>query len=140
MTGKLKYCWLFGFIGFLITFASSSGNNLFMTSLIRGLIAFAVWFVLFYAAFWIFGSLKELPNNSVQEEEIFADEEQGKGGSFDLTTPDESDELNDLLKHPPANSAHINDFAPLNPPKLVKTTDDTDTEELVKVVRHLTEK
>jgi hypothetical protein len=139
MTGKLRYCWLFGFIGFLITLAISTGNNLFMTSLVRGLIAFVVWFGLSYAALWMFDALREQPNQSMDEELTATFSEQGKGGNYDLTTPDESEELNDLLKQPPVNSVNINDFSPLNPPKLVKTTNDKDAEELVKVVRHLTE-
>lgn len=139
MIGKLRYCWSFGFIGFLITLAISTGNNLFMTSMVRGLIAFVVWFALSYVALWMFDALKEQPNHSKDEEITDTFSEQGKGGNYDLTTPDESDELNDLLKQPPVNSVNINDFSPLNPPKLVKTTNDKDAEELVKVVRHLTE-
>lgn len=139
MIGKLRYCWLFGFIGFLITLAISTGNNLFMTSLVRGLISFVVWFALSYAAFWMFDAQREQTKHSKDEEIATTFSEQGKGGNYDLITPDESDELNDLLKQPPVNSVNINDFSPLNPPKLVKTTNDKHAEELVKVVRHLTE-
>ncbi|WP_059053505.1 hypothetical protein [Paenibacillus senegalimassiliensis] len=138
MTGKLRYYFLLGFIGFLISFAASAGNNLFMTSFIRGLISFAVWFLLAFAGGWMLSFLKEMPSgNSLEGEDEFASEE-GKGGNLDLTTPDESEELNDLLKPEPA-SAEDAPFAPLNPPKLVKTPDDKDPEELAKIVRHLTE-
>lgn len=140
MAGKVRYYLLLGFIGFLITFAVSAGNNLFMTSFIRGLIAFAVWFALALVANWMFGFLKELPSNPGEVNQELPLSEQSKGVKLDLTTPDESEQLNDLLKQPPGQSEEAKEFTPLNPPKLVKTPDDKDPEELVKVVRHLTEK
>ncbi|GIP07860.1 hypothetical protein P4H94_03785 [Paenibacillus macerans] len=140
MAGKTRYYLLLGFIGFLITFAVSAGNNLFMTSFIRGLIAFVVWFVLAFASSWMFGFLKELPGNGTVEPQEALLSEQGKGGNLDLTTPDESEQLNELLKPPSNSPGEAADFTPLSPPKLVKTPDDKDPEELAKVVRHLTEK
>ncbi|GJM83586.1 hypothetical protein MJ257_10535 [Paenibacillus timonensis] len=139
MPGKLRYYLLSGLIGFLITFAVSAGNNLFMTSFIRGLISFAVWFLLAFAAGWVLGFLKEMPSDFVSAGETVPAAEGGKGGNLDLMTPDESEQLGDLLKPAPAASDVEMQFAPLNPPKLVKTPDDKDPEELVKVVRHLTE-
>lgn len=139
MPGKLRYYLLSGLIGFLITFAVSAGNNLFMTSFIRGLISFAVWFLLAFAASWMLGFLKEMPGDYVPGQEAGPAAEEGKGGNLDLLTPDESEQLNDLLKPAPSVSEVEMQFAPLNPPKLVKTPDDKDPEELVKVVRHLTE-
>lgn len=140
MAGKMRYFLLLGFIGFLITFAASAGNNLFSTSLIRGLIAFVVWIVLAYAATWMVGFLKEQPKEAGTKYEEMTITEAGKGGNLDLTTPDESDELNELLKHSSDEPGNTQDFTPLNPPRLVKTPDDKDPEELAKVVRHLTEK
>ncbi|MGG6311145.1 hypothetical protein [Paenibacillus macerans] len=139
MTGKLRYYLLLGFIGFLITFAASAGNNLFMTSFIRGLISFAVWFALAFAAGWMLGFLREMPSGhtAIQDEGLLA--EQGKGGNLDLTTPEESEQLNELLKPSPVSTEEDMQFTPLSPPKLVKTPDDKDPEELVKVIRHLTE-
>lgn len=138
MAGKMKACILFGFIGFLITYAVSAGNNMFMTSLFRGMLAFAVWFLLSYVGIWVYNFLKE--QEVKEDDEVISAilQAQGKGGNLDLTTPDQSDELNDLLKQPPGDSSQIHDFAPLNPPKLTKI-DDKDPEELAKVVRHLTE-
>lgn len=139
MAGKMKYYMLFGLFGFLITFAVSSSSNLFMTSLIRSLIGFVVWFALSYAAYWMFGFMKEMSPIPETEDLGVSPEDEGKGGQLDLTTPDETDELNDLLKQPLGDQTGQNDFTPLNPPKLVKTSDDKDPEELAKVVRHLTE-
>lgn len=139
MPGKLRYYLLSGLIGFLITFAVSAGNNLFMTSFIRGLISFAVWFLLAFAVSWMLGFLKEMPGDYATASEKIAAAEEGKGSNLDLMTPDESEQLGDLIKPAPAASEVEMQFAPLNPPKLVKTPDDKDPEELVKVVRHLTE-
>lgn len=139
MPGKLRYYLLSGFIGFLITFAVSAGNNLFITSFIRGLISFAVWFLLAFAASWMLGFLKEMPGDYAPVREAGLVAEEGIGGNLDLLTPDESEQLGDLLKPAPAASDEEMPFAPLNPPKLVKTPDDKDPEELVKIVRHLTE-
>lgn len=148
MSGKFRYFFLIGFIGFLITFAVSAGNNLFMTSFIRGLIGFAAWFFLSFAGSWVFGFLKEQDVRSdaselsaaLQEQEL--EQETDKGNSLDFTTPDQSEELNELLKQSPDNQSQsqAHEFTPLHPPKLVKTLDDKDPEELAKVVRHLTEK
>lgn len=140
MSGKLGYYLLFGFIGFLITYAVSAGNNLFTTSFIRGLIAFAVWFLLAFAANWVITFLKEQEPRPDVRDLTDALKEQDKGASLDLTTPDQSEELNDLLKQTPKDQSQTQEFTPLNPPKLVKTLDDKDPEELAKVVRHLTDK
>jgi len=140
MSGKLGYYLLFGFIGFLITYAVSAGNNLFATSFIRGLIAFAVWFLLAFAANWVITFLKEQDPRPDVRDLTDALKEQDKGASLDLTTPDQSEELNDLLKQTPKDQSQTQEFTPLNPPKLVKTLDDKDPEELAKVVRHLTDK
>ncbi|MBU5673055.1 hypothetical protein [Paenibacillus brevis] len=138
MAGKIKIYFLLGFIGFLITYAVSAGNNMFMTSFVRGLIAFVVWFLLSYIGGWVFEFLKE--QNAGEDDEVISAilQAQGKGDNLDLTTPDQSDELNDLLKQPVDSTSQNIEFAPLNPPKLSKI-DDKDPEELVKVVRHLTE-
>ncbi|WP_334072962.1 MULTISPECIES: DUF3784 domain-containing protein [Paenibacillus] len=140
MSRKMGYYLLFGFIGFLITYAVSAGNNLFMTSFIRGLIAFVVWFLLAFAANWVITFLKEQEPQPDVRDLTDALKEQDKGASLDLTTPDQSEELNDLLKQTPEDQSQTQEFTPLNPPKLVKTLDDKDPEELAKVVRHLTDK
>ncbi|WP_223066795.1 hypothetical protein [Paenibacillus caui] len=140
MAGKIHFNWLFGGIGFILTFIVSSAHNLLMTSLIRSLIAFVIWFLLAFAIRWIIS----LPftNPSSKEQEI--SRKQGAeeiGSRVDLTTPDESEAISDLLK--PSEQASPADqgpavFEPLNPPRLVKTTD-RNPEELAKAVRHLTE-
>jgi hypothetical protein len=133
MKGNLLFNLVFGAVGFVLTLLISMGNNLFMTSLIRGLISFVIWFLLAFLLRWVWGVV------SVPEaEHEAAAAEQERGTRFDVTTPDESDELNDLLTPRPASDQEDGKgFTPLNPPKLVSAKD---PEELVKAVRHLSEK
>lgn len=133
MKGNLLFNLVFGAVGFVLTLLISLGNNLFMTSLIRGLISFVIWFLLAFLLRWVWGVV------SVPEaEHEAAAAEQERGTRFDMTTPDESDELNDLLTPRPASDQEDGKgFTPLNPPKLVSAKD---PEELAKAVRHLSEK
>ncbi|OZB97824.1 hypothetical protein [Paenibacillus sp. XY044] len=133
MKGNLLFNLVFGAVGFVLTLLISMGNNLFMTSLIRGLISFVIWFLLAFLLRWVWGVV------SVPEaEHEAAAAEQERGTRFDMTTPDESDELNDLLTPRPASDQEDGKgFTPLNPPKLVSAKD---PEELAKAVRHLSEK
>ncbi|MEF2965188.1 hypothetical protein V3851_05025 [Paenibacillus sp. M1] len=141
MSGKIRIYFLFGFIGFLVTYAVSAGNNLFTTSLFRGLIGFAAWFALSYAAGWVINFLKEQETPPDVKELAAKLDEEEIGSSLDITTPDQNDELIDLLKQTPDNGQQGEEFTPLQPPKLVKTQGDgdKDPEELAKAVRHLTE-
>lgn len=139
MYGKLKFNLLFGAFGFVITLLISFAHNFFITSLIRGFIAFIAWFLLAFAIRWIWGLPGAGPSGKPVED---VREEGEKGSLVDLTTPDEIEDMNDLLKpsdkQEAAPRASNPDFEPLNPPRLVKTTDRS-TEEMVKAVRHLTE-
>ncbi|MBP2001094.1 flagellar biosynthesis/type III secretory pathway M-ring protein FliF/YscJ [Paenibacillus shirakamiensis] len=117
----------------MLTFMVSFANNMLLTSFIRGLMAFAVWFVLAFAIRWVF--------KMISEPQLSADriDDYNRGTRLDYTTPDETDELSDLIKPKPDVSQQPNQFSPLSPPKLV-TTSQRDPEELAKAVRHLTEK
>lgn len=134
MKGNLLFNLVFGVIGFILTLLFSLTNNLFMTSVIRGAVSFVVWFLLAFLLRWTW-TLISAPQEDTAPK---GGEDESTGNRFDLTTPDESDELNELLKQKPdLSNERGNDFTPLNPPKLVSTKD---PEELAKAVRHLTEK
>jgi hypothetical protein len=140
MMRKLGFNLLIGALGFVITFLTSSINNLYMTSLIRSFIAFVIWFLLSLVFKWIMGIMTTRPDDGTWEEgEIKSDTVMDQRGvRFDLTLPDDSEELNDLLKPKPESSiGGDHGFTPLNPPKLVSAQD---PEQLAKAVRHLTEK
>ncbi|MFP4973890.1 hypothetical protein ACE6ED_00685 [Paenibacillus sp. CN-4] len=138
MIGNLFFNIVFGLIGFVLTFLVTMGNNLLMTSLIRGIFGFILWFLLAFILRWVLGfivkqSAPPEPDFTLQEES-----EAGLGEQLDLTTPDEDEELNNLLKPKPDPASQSSDpgFTPLQPPKLVSMKD---PEELAKAVRHLKE-
>ncbi len=148
MKGTIRVNLIFALIGFVITFLFAIRTNLPVTSLIRGGIGAAVWFLLAFLFRIVLGALEPLPKDkqgSGSSEPGAALDDDVRGARLDLVTPDESEQLNDLLK-PDADktrvteerTGQIDDFQPLNPPKLVSTKE-KDPEELAKAVRHLTE-
>jgi len=134
--GSLRINLWSGVVGFILTFVLSVGSNLLTTSLIRGLIAFVFWFLLAFVLRWTLGVVARPDLGNAQSRA--SSQVDGVGGNLDLTTPDENEDLNELLKPKPEQTDEgNNDFAPLNPPKLVSNKD---PEELAKAVRHLTDK
>ncbi|MEI0739958.1 hypothetical protein VQ056_30650 [Paenibacillus sp. JTLBN-2024] len=100
MKGNLRFNLVFGVIGLVLTLLFSlMNNNLFMTSLIRAVVSFAAWFALAFVLRWAWTMV-----SAPQAESEFNDwkaEDAQTGTRLDLTTPDESDELNELLKPKP---------------------------------------
>ncbi|MGF6354327.1 hypothetical protein ABIE27_002237 [Paenibacillus sp. 4624] len=135
-----------GIVGFVLTFFVAFSSNVLMTSLIRGLIGFVAWYVLAYGLRWGLGILfnPRVENGSGYDSEGTQDL---RGSQVDIKLEDDGQELNDLLKngqsdsagadYPPSETKAPTGFAPLDPPKLVRTKD---PEELAQAVRHLTDK
>ncbi len=108
-----------------------------MTSLIRSLIAFGIWLLLAFIFRWVLSVMTSGADNELQEQ-METEQTNQRGTHFDLTLPNDSEELNDLLKPSPEPSKEGDTgFTPLNLPKLVSAQD---PEQLAKAVRHLTEK
>ncbi|MRN54842.1 hypothetical protein [Paenibacillus monticola] len=137
MIGNILINLIFGLIGFIFTLLVNLGNNLLMTSFIRSIMGFIIWFVLAFLLRWVLGSIvqQNLPpiasdfNHEVGDEEL--------GSQLDISTPNEDEELINLLKPQPGlGSGKSEGFTPLQPPKLVSLKD---PEELAKAVRHLKE-
>ncbi|MDO3410676.1 hypothetical protein QWJ34_12965 [Saccharibacillus sp. CPCC 101409] len=148
MKGTIRINLIFALIGFVVTFLFAFRNNLPVTSLIRGGIGAFVWFLLAFLFRIVLGALEPLPkenaaSGSSAPNSRLDGEGDLRGAKLDMVTPDESDELNDLLK-PDADKTRMTEermaegFTPLNPPKLVSNKE-RDPEELAKAVRHLTE-
>lgn len=94
------------------------------------------WFLLAFVLRWTLGVVARPDLGNAQDRA--SSQVDGVGGNLDLTTPDENENLNELLKPKPEQTDEGNNgFAPLNPPKLVSNKD---PEELAKAVRHLTDK
>lgn len=149
MVGNIKINLWLGFIGFLITFFASIENNLWTTSLFRGVLGFALWFLLAFVLRFVLGILANpasattnKPSSSTSsgnDPNSFSADDPNRGSQFDVVTPDQDQELSDLLTPKPTDTVEKDSFAPLNPPKLVSTKQQ-DPEEMAKAVRHLTQK
>jgi hypothetical protein len=137
MSRKLTINAAFGLVGFVFTFLVNNGHNLVQTSLIRGIIGFIVWFVLAFPLRWVFGFIIGKSDESGEFGASLEDDGEALGAKLDIRTPDEDEELKNLLTpKPETGSADIKGFTPLQPPKLVTMKD---PEELAKAVRHLKE-
>ncbi|WP_152392493.1 hypothetical protein [Paenibacillus guangzhouensis] len=138
MTGNIRWNVGFGIAGFAFTFLLSVQNNLLTTSLVRSVYAFLIWFVIAFIIRAILFQLlasKEVAASSTDQGSV-----DSVGGQLDLVIPDESEELHNMLKPstPKEQIAVQEGFVPLNPPKIVKLSDQ-DPEQMAKVIRHLTE-
>ncbi|WP_410510844.1 hypothetical protein PaeBR_11945 [Paenibacillus sp. BR2-3] len=128
MIGNILINVLFGLIGFVLTFLVTFGHNLLLTSLVRGFFGFILWFMLAFVLRWVLGFILR---SSMEVDS------EGLGATLDIMTPDEDEELKNLLKPKPGQGNGSDPgFKPLQPPKLVSTKD---PEELAKAVRHLKE-
>lgn len=133
MIGNIVINLLFGVVGFVFTFFITYNNNVLSTSLIRSLLGFAIWFLLAFLLRWVLGIIV---NQSPSPDALGAGGDE-LGVKLDISTPDEDQELINLLKPKPAEgNGGSEGFKPLAPPKLVSMKD---PEELAKAVRHLKE-
>lgn len=139
MIGSWRWNVVLGIGGSILTLFFSLGDNGLAITSLRCLYAFLV----FFAIAFIFRAmlaiiLRQAPPALAIETP--ADNEQPKGQSIDYSTPDQQDELNDMLR----NQLDVNampdpgqQFKPLSPPKLL-STQNKEPEELAKAIRHLT--
>lgn len=143
MLGTWRWNVAFGILGLVLTALFSIGNNPLTVVMLRGFYAFASFFILAYAARAVLGLILRPPTIPLSSEAT--DGETEKGSQLDLTTPDESNDLNDLLKaqlqggnkgESPSAEAGA-DFRPLSPPQFVSSAS-KQPEELAKAIRHLT--
>ncbi|QHW30044.1 hypothetical protein GZH47_03800 [Paenibacillus rhizovicinus] len=141
MIGSWRWNVSLGIGGSLLTLLFSlSSNGLAITSL-RCLYAF----IAFFAVTFLFRALlafilRPSPSAALLHSDV--EDAQTKGHSIDYATPDQGDELNELLKHQMDGSNMLElgqqlDFKPLSPPKLI-STQNKEPEELAKAIRHLT--
>ncbi|WEK56167.1 MAG: hypothetical protein P0Y55_09000 [Candidatus Cohnella colombiensis] len=126
----------FGAICAFITFIFSLSNNPFGTTLLRTIYAWVAFTVI---AFVVSHLLTLLLNpTSTKQTTNVSDEE--RGTVLDLVTPDESNELSDLMKERWADSKEEQpvDFQPLQPKRLV-SLDNPNPEDVVQTIRRLTD-
>lgn len=126
---------MFGAAGFLFGFLLSMNKNPISTTLLRGVYAFIIFFVI---AFVVRIVLSQLIVSNDEQVSSGADASGDVGHQVDLVAADE--DLHDLIKPKSMEEedALKAEFTPLNPPKLVKVAEQ-EPEQLAKAIRHLTE-
>jgi hypothetical protein len=114
----------------VVIFLLSYSHNPIGTAASRSAITFIILFGVTYAVRWLLGQATAAAAEGKQEAatpEAYSTDEEGKGQSIDIVTPDQDEEP----KHP---------FSPLSPPKLARTDEFPDAERLAEAVRHMSEK
>ncbi|MGG4146176.1 hypothetical protein ABEW34_24035 [Paenibacillus algorifonticola] len=146
MIGNWRWNVGLGLTGVILTILFSLGKNAVTVILLRSVYAFIAFVVIAFILRAVLTFILKPPallDNGAAEED-------GIGTQFNLTTPDESEDLNQLLKdgldirpaQVEADSKQSMEqehepFRPLAPPQLV-SAQNKEPEELAKVVRHLT--
>lgn len=127
MIGSIRWNLGLGIFGFIFTFILSNTNNIFVTALKHGLYSGFILFLIAFIFRWFMGILF-----------IPIPLETHVGNTFDLTIPDESDEIHQMMRAEDQKENEESDFKPLNPPKLVSKRV-SDPAEMVKAIRHMSE-
>lgn len=141
MIGTWRWNVGFGAFGGMMSLLFSMNGNTFAVSCLRGVYAFAAFYLLAFLFRAVLRMAMPQPTvPSLRHDEHEDSQEAGK--QFEAVTPDESEELHELLKSDSnvwtaAAGAQSHQFQPLKPPQLV-STQNKDPEELAKAVRHLT--
>ncbi|MFC4775370.1 hypothetical protein ACFO9Q_01055 [Paenibacillus sp. GCM10023252] len=147
MIGTWRWNAGLGLLGTLLTALFSLGKNPLAVTSIRCMYAFAAFFLLAYA---LRAALAFILRPPVLQESL-GEEMDGRGSHLDYHTPDEGEDLHQLLKSNLGTGNKQGDsvtdkeqldaegipFRPLNPPQLV-STQNKQPEELARAVRHLT--
>lgn len=145
MLGTWRWNAAFGILGLGLTLLFSIGHNPLPVILLRGLYSAITFFVFAYGARAVLSFILKPPammnNIELQKEDV------EKGQHLDMSTPDEKEELNDMLKEQlnrsSRNISHSEaarkaaGFRPLTPPAFVSTTSKQPAE-LANAIRHLT--
>lgn len=130
----------FGAFGALLTFLFSYSSNPAGTTLIRSVYAFLAFAAVAFAISLVLGVLlrpggKDAPPITGQQDGA----EEERGGKLDLVTPDEGDELTEMMKERWADGkSEAPSFQPLAPKRLV-SLDNPNPEEVVQAIRRLTD-
>ncbi|MDF2657326.1 MAG: hypothetical protein K0Q94_117 [Paenibacillus sp.] len=141
MIGSYRWNLVLGTLGFALTFILSIEYNFIWRTLMSSVYSFLIIFVAAFALRWILGTLIGLKPQPVSDsgqpmESQLPDEPVGQ--TVDTATPDDQDQLNEMLKEQ-LNRSDSEPFVPLQPKKLA-TVQETEAQELAQAVRHLTEK
>jgi len=135
MLGSLRWNFATGAAGLLLTFLFSLGDNGLAVSGLRAGYAFiALFLVTFLFRFALFlivgGSIGAAESSAAAGETV--------GGTIDVATPADGEDLQELLKAQleADNQTGPAEFRPLTPTRLV-SAQNKEPEELARIVRHL---
>ncbi|NOV03144.1 hypothetical protein [Paenibacillus planticolens] len=142
MIGTIRINVIVAGLACIFTFGLSIGNNLFLTSCLKGVYSFLILFVLTFGFRWVLGLMIGAEHAAGGAQLGDSDSNSSVGQTLDMTTPDEDAETRELLKANLGNtgtapSAEMQ-FSPLNPPKLV-TKNNLDPEQLAGALRRMSE-
>jgi len=140
MKGSYRFGAVLALLGFVLTFLVSLSTNILSTSLIRGLVSGALLYLVGTAAHWILRFVAEPGTPHLTElrtEEGEAAENLGQ--TLDLSTPDEREKLNRIIRQPDSSQAAGAAFEPLHPPKLT-TKPEQAAQQLADALRTMSEK
>ena len=132
----------FGAFGALLTWLFSFSSNPIGTTFVRGVYAFITFAVIAIVISLLLGQLLRPGGKS---EPVITDLQdqtsEERGGNLDMITPDEGDELTEMMKERWADGkgeAQGSDFQPLAPKRVV-SLDNPNPEEVVQAIRRLTD-
>lgn len=141
MIGTWRWNVGLGLFGGVLTLLFSLGSNGLEVTVLRSVYAFIAFFALaFLFRILLAASLRGNIREAGEEPGKSMDE--NKGSTLYVSTPDETDQLHDMLKmqldgNVKTDTVEQAPFQPLTPPKLV-STQNKEPEELAKAIRHLT--
>ncbi|ANE47560.1 hypothetical protein SY83_16155 [Paenibacillus swuensis] len=138
MIGTIRWNVIGALAGMLLTFGLSSSTNLLQTSVIRSLYCFALVFFIIFFLRWLAGLFMAMGESSPELTSSSNHDEEMKGSTLDYTTPDDGQELHELLKEGHEAERIDLSFSPLEPPQLINKNK-LQPEELAKAIRHLNE-
>jgi len=137
MIGTVRWNLVLGAIGFAATFFMSVGDNFLLTTLLNSVYSFAILFAVGFAVRWWLGSvvgLKSVHPTMPENEK----EAEHRGVAVDAVTPDEQEQLNQLLKEQIAPPVSESEFVPLQPKRLTSPAPN-DPKQMAEALRRLTD-
>ncbi len=142
MNGKWRINVGFGGFGAVLTWLFSFSSNPIGTTLVRGVYAFVTFTAIAYVISLLLGQLLQPSDKSEPAIPDLQDESSvDRGSNLDLITPDEGDELAEMMRErwtDGKGEAQGASFQPLEPKRLV-SLDNPNPEEVVQAIRRLTD-
>lgn len=135
MIGTVRWNFIVGMTGMVLTTLFSLSNNLFFTSLLRGFYSFIILFMVVFFLRWLLEVIWGL-NSMKLDTSSHSEDDQHIGSHVDLSTPDENTVDTSTAKSESISKKE--NFEPLNPPKLASTKE-MDPEEMVKAIRQMSD-